>query len=108
MPLGGRQLTCDDGGASAIAILEDLEEVPPFLILERGEAPIVEDEDVGARELSEHAEVGAVGAGQREVVKEPGDAAVGGAIALTAGLMGQRTGDEGLPHPRGADQDYVL
>src|ERR1700674_5202244 len=92
VPLGRRQLAGDNRAAAAIAILEDLEEVTALLILDGGEAPIVEDEDVEAGELGEQADVGAVGAGQQEGVEEAGGAPVVGAVALAAGLMRERAG----------------
>jgi hypothetical protein len=70
VPLGGWELAGDDRRAAAVAVFEDLEQVAALLILDGGEAPIVEDEDIEAGELGEQADVGAVGAGEREVMKE--------------------------------------
>ena len=94
VPLGGRELAGDDGRAGAVAILEDLEQVAALRVLDGGEAPVVDDEDVEAGELAEEADAGAVGAGQGELMEEAGGTAVAGAIALAAGLMGQGTPDE--------------
>jgi hypothetical protein len=69
MPLGRRELAGDDGGAGAIAILEDLQEVAALLILHGGEGEVVDHQDVEARELGEQAEVGAVGSGQSQLMK---------------------------------------
>jgi hypothetical protein len=69
VPLG-RQLARDDGRAIAVAVLEDLEEVPALLVCERRQAPIVNQQDVDAREFAEDTDVGAIGAGEGEVVKE--------------------------------------
>ena len=88
MPLRGWELAGEDGGARAVAVLEDLEEVTTFLILHRGEAPVVDQEDVEAGKLGEQADVGAVGAGEGELVVEAGGAAVAGTEAPAAGLMG--------------------
>jgi hypothetical protein len=55
-------LARDDGGAGVIAILEDLEEIAALRVLHRGEAPVVDQEDVEPGELAEQADVGAVGA----------------------------------------------
>ena len=38
VPLGGRDLAGEDGGAVSVAVLGDLEEVAPLLVLGRGEA----------------------------------------------------------------------
>ena len=84
VPLPGWELAGDDGGAGAIPILEDLEEIAPLLILHGGEAPVIEDEDVHAGELAEEPAVGTVGAGELEIVEEPGGAAVVRTIAAAA------------------------
>ena len=87
VPLGRRELAGDDGGAGAVAVLQDLEQVAALLVRDRREAPVVDDQDVDAGELAEQADVGAVGAGQGELVEEPRRAAVEGAEALAAGLL---------------------
>ena len=100
MPLRGWELAGEDGGARAVAVLEDLEEVTTFLILHRGEPPVVDQEDVEAGKLGEQADVGAVGAGEGELVVEAGGAAVAGTEAPAAGLMGPaRTAMKLFPPP---------
>jgi hypothetical protein len=105
VPLGRGQLARDDGGAVAVAVLEDLEQVAAFLVGDGRQAPVVDEQDVDAGELAKQADVGAVGAGQREVVKEPRRAPVVGAEALAAGVSGEGTGDEALPGAGGPDED---
>ncbi len=70
VPLGGRELAGDDRGAVAVAILEDLEQVAPLLVLWDGEAPVVEDEDVEAGESGEQSAVCARRVGQDEFLEE--------------------------------------
>jgi hypothetical protein len=53
-----------------VTVLEDLEEVAALRALHRGEPPVVDEQDVEAGEFAEQADVGAVGAGQGELVKE--------------------------------------
>ena len=108
VPLGRRELARDDGGPVPVAIFEDLEEVAALGVLDGGEAPVVEDEDVEAGELGEQADLGAVGAGQGEVVREAGGARVVGAVALSTGLVREGAREKALPHLGGADEDDVL
>ena len=75
------------------------EQVAALLILYRREATVVDQENVEAGELAEQAEVGAIGAGQGELVEEAGGAAMAGAIAFAARLMGQGTGMKLFPTP---------
>jgi hypothetical protein len=42
------ELAGDEGGGALVAVLDDLEEVAAFLVLERREAPVVDDEQLGA------------------------------------------------------------
>ena len=43
VPLGGRELARDDGRAGAVAVLQDFQEVAALLVLDRGEAPVIDD-----------------------------------------------------------------
>ncbi len=99
--LGRRQLVRDDGRAAAVAVLEDLQQVTPLLVLHGGQAPVIEDQHVHAGELAQEAAVGAIRSCQPEVVEEARGAAIVGAIALAAGLLGEGTGDEVLAGARG-------
>jgi hypothetical protein len=42
VPLGGWHLAGEDSGAISAAVLEDLEEIAPLLVLGRGESPVVD------------------------------------------------------------------
>jgi len=109
VPLGRGELTGDDRGAAAVPVLKDLEQVAAFLVLHGRERPIVEEEDVHPGELAEEAAVGAVGAGQAEVIEQPGGPAVVGAVAAAAGLVGEGTGDEAFAGAGGAgDEDLLM
>ena len=72
VPLGRWQVAGDDRGAAAVTVLENLEEVTPFLVRRRSQAPVIEEEDVHPSELAEQAAVGAVGTGEAEVVEQAG------------------------------------
>jgi hypothetical protein len=42
VPLGRRELARDDRRVDAIAILQDLEQVAALVVLDRGEAPVID------------------------------------------------------------------
>jgi hypothetical protein len=44
------QLAGDQGGPAADAVLDQLQEIPPFPVAERGQPPVVEDQEVRPRE----------------------------------------------------------
>jgi hypothetical protein len=109
VPLGRGKLARDDGGAATIAVLEDLEQVTALLILGRGQAPVVDEEDVHPRESAEEPAVGAVGARQAEIIEQAGGPAVVGAKAAATGLVGEGAGDEALAGAGGArDEDLLV
>ena len=62
MPVRHGQLAGDDGRSSAVAFLEDLQEIVPGLGVERFEAPIIQNEQLDAAEGTGDADVAAVAA----------------------------------------------
>jgi hypothetical protein len=50
VPAVDRQLTRDDRRPVPVSVIENLKEVLPLRVLEPHEAPIIEDQDVDARE----------------------------------------------------------
>lgn len=109
MPFGWRELAGDDGGPGRRAIFEDFEEIPAILIAEGAEAPVIEHEDVDAREAREEPDVAAVGVREGEFFAEPRDAPVERAIALPAGLLRERASEIGLAGAgRAREQDRVV
>ena len=75
VPLGDGKLTRHDGRARAVPVIEELQEVAAILRREGIEPEIIDGQHVDARELGEQAEVGAIGAGQGELVEQARGAA---------------------------------
>ena len=57
-------------------IVDDLQEVAPLLGGERGKAPVVEDQQLGARQTLEEPCIAPITAGERERIEQPGQAMV--------------------------------
>ncbi len=70
----------------------------------RRRPPIVEQEDAERGELAKYVAVGAIGAGQGELVEKSGCSAVAVAIPFVAGLRGARAGEEAPADAGSADQ----
>jgi hypothetical protein len=70
MPFRDGELTGHNGGAESVAVVENFDEVTAVLVLERGMAPIVDDQDLDAGEAGEGPDVGSVGASEGELVDE--------------------------------------
>ena len=65
-PEGHRDLTGDDGGAAAVAVFKDLEQVDALVLGEDRKPPIVENEQVCPRDVFEKTCVTAVATGECE------------------------------------------
>ena len=57
------ELAGDDRRACCVTVFEDLEEVSPFGVGDRGNGEVVEDEQVESSEAREDAREGAIGSG---------------------------------------------
>jgi hypothetical protein len=63
VPLLGWELGGDEGGGALGAVLDDLDQVSPLAVSERGEEPVVDGEQVELGEACEEAGVGPVAPG---------------------------------------------
>ena len=105
MPVLDGDLAGEQRATAGIAVVEEV--VPP-LARERGEAPVIEDEQPRPCEPLDELGVGTVLTGEGELVKEPGDAVVAGGDAEAAGLVAERTGEIGFSRPGGAGDENGL
>jgi hypothetical protein len=100
-----RELARDDGGAAAVAVLEDLQEVVTGRGIERLEAPVVEDQQIDAAERAQQTGVAAVAASQGQIGEQPRDALIEHGAVVAAGLVAERRGEPAFTDAgRPADQ----
>lgn len=108
MPVFEGELAGHEGGPAVVAVLEDFEQVASFEVAEGGQAPVVEDEEVGLGERCEAGAIGAVGAREGEVLQEAREADVAHPQPVAAGAMAQGTGEIGLARAGRADEQDDL
>src|SRR5207344_128141 len=108
VPLGDGKLAGEDGRPGTVPVVQELEEVPTILPAEGIEPPVVDEQDIDPRQLGEQAEIGPIGAGQGELVEQPGGAPVQGPEPLATGLMSEGAPDGRLAGAGGADHQEVL
>ncbi|SRR6266852_4972283 len=89
MPVVDRYLAGDDGRTALMAVIDDLEEITTLLAGERDEPPIVEDEELDARERLEQASIASVAAGEREVGEQLGKALVEDGSIVATGFVAE-------------------
>ena len=96
VPVLDRHLAGDDGRAALMAVVDDLEEIAPLFAGERGEPPIVEDEEIDARQCLEEPGIASVAAGEGERFEQPRQAIIEDGTIVAAGLIAEGTGDPAL------------
>jgi hypothetical protein len=52
VPLSDRQLGCDQGGFSSVALFEDFKKIEALLIIETVSTPIIQDQQFDASKLA--------------------------------------------------------
>ena len=69
VPLFDRQLRGDDGGPGGMPVVEDVEQVATLLGIQWCQSPVIEDDEIGLGELGEEPRIGAVAAGDDDVLE---------------------------------------
>jgi len=106
VPFRDGELARDNGGRLAVTVVDDLEEISLGLITERGEAEVVDDEELDLGEASEEAAFFLERFGFDEFVDETRQTEVSNREVLPARGLSERTGDVALAHAgRATDED---
>ena len=90
MPLIDWQLAGDDGGAAALTVFE---QIAPLRGGQDGQAPVVQDQDLGAFDGFRDAGMLAITPGDGQCLEKPGNAVIHHAPVVSAGLVAKRAGD---------------
>ena len=101
VPTVDRDLASDQGGAAAIAVLDNFEHVVALLGSERLKAPIIEDQQLDAAEGAHQSRVAAIAAGEREIAEHPRHALIEDRAIVAAGLLTECASQPALPTPAG-------
>ena len=109
MPTITWELTRDDRGPSAIAVVEDLQQVLALGVFEPDQSPIIEDQHIDARKARQHGRVRPVPLREREFGKEARDPPVDHAMPLATGLLSQGAAEKRLADTgRPGDEDVLV
>jgi len=103
VPVVDRDLARDERCAATAAILDHLEQIATLAVAQWGQAPVIEDEQVGLRERLHQFSVGPIATRHGQLSEEARQPDIAYGEALTTGCMTKRTGQEGLPGARWAD-----
>src|SRR5439155_18687522 len=109
MPSIDRQLAGDDGGAAAVAVIEDLQKVVTGGGVEWLETPIIEDEKIDAAERAQQAQMASVATGKRQIGEQPGDALIEHRAIVAASFVSESRSEPTLAHTgRAADEEIAM
>src|SRR5215207_5055485 len=75
-----------------MSVVEDFQEIAPLLGRERRQAPVIQDQELDARQRLEQATVTAIAAREQQVIEQPRQAMVEDRAVVAAGLVAERTG----------------
>src|SRR5271163_5017801 len=90
-----------------MTVFEDFEEISLLGLSERRQAPVVQDQELDARETFEQASIAAVAAGERQRLEQARNPMVDHASAVPAGLLAESAGDPTLADAGGpGDQKF--
>ena len=73
VPVFEGELAGDEGGAPAVAVVEDLEEIAALDIVQGDHPVVVQGQELGAKQAVEELGIGPIGLGEGEFVEEPGE-----------------------------------
>ena len=96
VPLGNGQLAGDHRRDPCVPIFNHLQEIVPMGLLERGEAPVVEKENVGLGQPCEELGVRSLRSGELESIEQARNATVQDSVALAASDLAECTTDVAL------------
>src|SRR3954453_19784987 len=108
MPLRHRELAGDDGGAAAVALFQDFEEIVTGLIVERLEPPIIEDQELAAAECAQQPGIAAVTASEREIAEQLGHPLVEGRGVVAASFVAGSASGPCLSDAGGPGDDQIV
>lgn len=108
MPVRHGQLAGDDGRAAAMAVIDDFQQVAATLIGERCQSPIINDQHLGSRHLGQGLGITAIVSAKRQCRQQTWKADIEDAMSVSTGLVGQRTGEEGLADAGRAAHEHIL
>ncbi len=108
VPVLEGELAGDEGGSSAGAVLDDLQEIAAFDLVQGSEAIIIDSQEVGLLKSVHQLRIGAIGTGQGHVLDEPCEAEVAAGEPLAAGGLSQSTSQVGLAGAGGSGDENDL
>ncbi len=100
VPAFDGHLAGEQRGATARAVFDHLQQIPPLAIPNRREAQVIDDQEIRFPELREHFAVRAVAARHHEVGQEAWQAQIAQKVAMATRTVSKRTREPRLAGSR--------
>ena len=108
VPFRNGELRGHDDGFPLVAVLEDLQQGKPRVVVERLKSEVIEDDEVILLDVVNHLQKTSVKFSERDALDELVHGEVLDAMAQEAGLAAESADEEGLPATRLAVDQHVL
>ena len=108
MPGCHGKLGSDDGRTTAVSLFEDFEEVVTGAGVERLQAKVVEDEEIGAAEGFQEARMTPVAVRQDEILTELGPTVIEHGTIVAACLLADGASEPTLAHAARTDESEII
>jgi len=99
VPVIDGKLASHDGRGASMPIVEDFEKVAPLVERERGQAPVVQDQELDARQHLEQAAVASITACEQQGIEQALHAVVKDRAVVAAGMWPSAQATKLLPTP---------
>ena len=93
VPVCDGHLRCKNDGAPLVTIITDLEKITPFAVLERSHGKVIQYKHIDTGKFQQHSSNAAVYVRHSQFAEKLSSPFVQDRKAITAGLLGQRTGE---------------
>src|ERR1700745_4144680 len=107
VPVLDRQLAGDDGGAAIVPVIDNLQEIVALIESEGREAPIVEDQQIDAREGAQQTHMTTITARHSQCAEQPRSPLIEHTAIVATGFVAERTSEEAFADSGWADNDEV-
>src|SRR5271155_3370792 len=108
MPGGQGELGGDDRRSAPVSLLEDFEQIVTGAGVERFEAEVVENEQIGAAEGFDEARMAAVASGERQVLAELRPAMIEDGAIVATGFLADGAGQPAFADAGRTDQGEIV
>ena len=108
VPGGQGELGGDDRRSAPVSLLEDFEQVVTSASIERFEAEVVEDEQIGAAEGFDEARMAPIASGERQILAEFRPAVIEDGAIVAAGFLADGASQPTLADAGGADHSQIV